>query len=51
MGGLELPPAYMDFSDKDLSIHSSDAGYLIGENRIVGASGIRSLTAVRYQAC
>ncbi|KPC32609.1 Uncharacterized protein AC498_5444 [Pseudomonas savastanoi pv. glycinea] len=33
-GGLQLPPAYMDFSDKDLPIHSSDVGYLIGEKTV-----------------
>lgn len=34
MGVRQLPPAYLDLTDKDLPILSSDAGYLIGEKTV-----------------
>ncbi|RMV77104.1 hypothetical protein ALP05_200115 [Pseudomonas caricapapayae] len=33
-GGRQLPPVYLDFTDKDLSILSSDARYLIVEKTV-----------------
>ncbi|RMM93906.1 hypothetical protein ALQ70_02652 [Pseudomonas savastanoi pv. glycinea] len=34
MGVRQLPPAYLDLTDKDLPILSSDADYLIGEKTV-----------------